>query len=351
MSDKKIYTAFISSVFEGMKDERNSVIDALLDEKIYPFAMEHFAIASSEEFEDLKKLIDASDFFILLLGDTYGSIDPDSQLSWTEREYRYAMETKKNIFSISYPKLQKLRAKNPKLLNKDQRRQLEFAEQVKCSIQITDVKSAKDVLRKFFSGHKASAIGWGRAGLSDYELQLWQQQKQCHNLGDEWYHVHLSDSDPTYIRIGTVSIRQDFSPDNFRALHITGQNYNVLYYDEKRGVFEENQEKFSKFFGEYTLNPEDNTICGIYTTERYFSDGKFASKDVAAGHHRGIHDFNVIIPKDAGLAPAKELQGTFSDVYPSPKTGRIYIFRSVTDRDAFLYKYRGHLISTHIEKR
>jgi hypothetical protein len=351
MSDEKIYTAFISSVFESMKDERSLVIDALLDEKIYPFAMEHFAIATNEEFEDLKKLIDTSDFFILLLGDSYGSIDPETQLSWTEREYLYAKETKKEIFAISYPQLQKLRGKNSKLLNKDQRRQLEFAENVKCAIHITDFKSAKDVLRKFFSGHKASAIGWERAGLSDYELAQWQSRNERHHLNGEWYHVHLSDSDQTYIRIGTVSIRQDFTPDEFRTLHITGQNYNVLYYDAEEKIFEENQEKFSKFSGEYTLDPEAKTICGIYTTERYFSDGKFASKDVAAGHHRGIHDFNVIPPKEPDATETRELRGTFSDVYPSPKTGRIYIFRTVAERDRFLYKYRGNLIGTHIEQR
>src|SRR5690606_21743871 len=47
----------------------------------------------------IRKWIDDSDVFLLVLGGRYGSIRPGSKLSYIECEYRYAEETNKPLFA------------------------------------------------------------------------------------------------------------------------------------------------------------------------------------------------------------------------------------------------------------
>jgi len=51
--------------------------------------MEAFPAADEEQFEFIKRLIDQTDYYVLLLGGRYGTISPDGY-SYTEKEYRYA---------------------------------------------------------------------------------------------------------------------------------------------------------------------------------------------------------------------------------------------------------------------
>jgi hypothetical protein len=43
----------------------------------------------------IRRWIDESDIYMLILGGRYGSIDPKSQMGYIELEYRYALEKSK----------------------------------------------------------------------------------------------------------------------------------------------------------------------------------------------------------------------------------------------------------------
>ena len=90
----KKYSAFISSNFESLKNERMELISCLLDAQMIPICMEHFTATTSENFEYIMYLIDQSDIFIMILGEVYGSCDSMGK-SWTENEYEYAIKAKK----------------------------------------------------------------------------------------------------------------------------------------------------------------------------------------------------------------------------------------------------------------
>jgi hypothetical protein len=57
-----------------------------------PSGMEAFVAADIEQFEVIKKVIDLCDYYILIIGKRYGSINIKTQLSYTEMEYNYAIE-------------------------------------------------------------------------------------------------------------------------------------------------------------------------------------------------------------------------------------------------------------------
>ena len=105
---KKLYTAFLSSNYSELKEERTIAIGKLLDADFFPVTMEHFVVASTDGFKDICELIDDSDVFILLLGTRYGSRDKRDNKSWTEKEFEYARKNDKKMLIIKLESLKKL---------------------------------------------------------------------------------------------------------------------------------------------------------------------------------------------------------------------------------------------------
>jgi hypothetical protein len=87
----KRYQVFVSSTFADLQEERREVMQALLELKCIPAGMELFPAANDEQWKLIKRVIDDSDYYIVIVGGRYGSLDKDG-ISFTEREYRYALE-------------------------------------------------------------------------------------------------------------------------------------------------------------------------------------------------------------------------------------------------------------------
>lgn len=88
----KKYQVFVSSTYEDLKEERKKVQEVLLMGECIPIGMEAFVADNDEQFNIIKKKIDLCDYYILIIGNRYGSINPETQLSYTEMEYNYALE-------------------------------------------------------------------------------------------------------------------------------------------------------------------------------------------------------------------------------------------------------------------
>lgn len=88
------HQVFISSTFTDLKEERKEILNAIVSLDCIPSGMEFFPAASIEQFGFIKRIIDDSDYYVLIIGGRYGSISSDG-ISFTEKEYDYAVE--KNI--------------------------------------------------------------------------------------------------------------------------------------------------------------------------------------------------------------------------------------------------------------
>lgn len=97
--DKK-YQIFVSSTYEDLKEERSIVIEAILKMKHLPSSMERFPASSKSQMKCIRKIIDNCDYYILIIGDRYGSIDAETGFSYTEQEYDYAIS--KNIPVLAF---------------------------------------------------------------------------------------------------------------------------------------------------------------------------------------------------------------------------------------------------------
>jgi hypothetical protein len=87
----KRYQVFVSSTYADLKEERQRVIQTLMEMDCIPSGMELFPAADEETWEFIKRVIDDCDYYLLIIGGRYGSITPEG-ISYTEKEYDYAFE-------------------------------------------------------------------------------------------------------------------------------------------------------------------------------------------------------------------------------------------------------------------
>ena len=96
--DKK-HQVFVSSTYEDLQPERQEVMHVLLELDCIPSGMELFPAANDSQWELIKGVIDDCDYYVVIIAGRYGSIGP-SGISYTEMEYRYAVEREKPVVAF-----------------------------------------------------------------------------------------------------------------------------------------------------------------------------------------------------------------------------------------------------------
>lgn len=84
------YQIFISSTYKDLKDEREQVLKSILRLGHIPIGMEMFNAANETQWEMIKRRIEESDYYVVIIARRYGTIEQESGLSYTEKEYDYA---------------------------------------------------------------------------------------------------------------------------------------------------------------------------------------------------------------------------------------------------------------------
>lgn len=102
------HQVFVSSTFLDLQEERAEAIQALLELNCMPAGMELFPAANEEQWNWIKRVIDESDYYVAIISGKYGSVHPDTGISYTEMEYRYALQRGKPIIALLYYDLKKL---------------------------------------------------------------------------------------------------------------------------------------------------------------------------------------------------------------------------------------------------
>ena len=134
MRDRRKFSIFISSTYEDLKEERQALVGVALENNFIPVGMEQFHAAPTSQWNVITKMIDECDFYLLVIGGRYGSIDEETGKSYTEKEYDYAKgkglpvlvlikeesvitENKKDTGENKYSKMEKLDAFRAKVKN------------------------------------------------------------------------------------------------------------------------------------------------------------------------------------------------------------------------------------------
>jgi len=97
------YQVFVSSTYRDLLVERQEVMQALLELDCIPVGMELFPAADDDQWTLIKRLIDDCDYYILIIGGRYGSINKEG-ISYTQMEYEYALKKEIPIISFLHKK-------------------------------------------------------------------------------------------------------------------------------------------------------------------------------------------------------------------------------------------------------
>lgn len=173
---KKKLQIFISSTYKDLQDERQAAVEAILGSNNIPAGMELFKAGNNSQWETIKKWINDSDIYMLILGGRYGSIEPTSKKSYTQLEYEYAISKDIPVFatvlSDSFIKRKESSSSNPDDISEhsnkylyDEFKKLVMSKMVKI---VDDCKDIKLAIHESLSELKEDYDfeGWAR-GVSD----------------------------------------------------------------------------------------------------------------------------------------------------------------------------------------
>ena len=175
MPDKR-FQVFVSSTFSDLEHERQEVMHALLELDCMPSGMELFPAANETQWNLIKKVIDDCDYYILIVGGRYGSLGSEG-LSYTEMEYRYALQTKKPTISFLHRNPGQIVADKTEKSEEGKAKLSEFRNLVEnrlCKHWETAQELGSVVSRSLIQLIKAEpAVGWVRANeLADKDATL-----------------------------------------------------------------------------------------------------------------------------------------------------------------------------------
>ncbi len=128
------YQGFVSSTYEDLKEERKEVTQALLENNCFPAGMELFPASNKSQWEIIKKVIDESDFYIVIITGRYGCVGIDesgNEVSYTEMEFDYALKQQKPIIAFVHGNIDGLPRNKCELGVKQNKRLEEFRKKVK----------------------------------------------------------------------------------------------------------------------------------------------------------------------------------------------------------------------------
>ncbi|TAI83014.1 DUF4062 domain-containing protein [Pectobacterium versatile] len=172
----KRYQVFVSSTYTDLIEERHSIMLTLMKMDCIPAGMEHFPAIDEEQWGFIKRIIDCSDYYLLIIGGRYGSLDEDG-ISFTEKEYDYAVSKNIKVVALIHGSPEILTFQNseqdPVLRNKLQA----FRDKVKTKRLVEFWTDSNELPGKVALGIMKArtihpAIGWVRANRISNEENL-----------------------------------------------------------------------------------------------------------------------------------------------------------------------------------
>ncbi len=102
------FQIFVSSTYQDLKEPRQEVIKTILLLGHIPVSMEYFPAGNEDQWTTIKGLLDGCDYYVIILGGNYGTIEETTGKSYTQLEYEYATEKRIPVASFIHKKPEKI---------------------------------------------------------------------------------------------------------------------------------------------------------------------------------------------------------------------------------------------------
>lgn len=187
----KKYQVFVSSTYLDLQEERQEVMKALLELDCIPSGMEFFPAADDDQWTLIKGVIDECDYYIVIVGGRYGSLSAEG-ISYTEKEYRYALTKGKPIIAFLHNDPDSLPKKKSEMKAEAIEKLEEFrilVQKKMCKSWTTAHELGAVVSRSFIQLQKTHpAIGWVRANLvpeKDSSSEILELKREIERLQNQ----------------------------------------------------------------------------------------------------------------------------------------------------------------------
>ena len=166
----KRYQVFISSTYSDLKEERSKVMQAIMAMDCIPAGMELFPAIDEEQFNFIKRIIDDCDYYILIIGGKYGSMD-DRGISYTEKEYDYAISCQIPVLTFLHKDINQISREKTETEQKLMEKLQIFQEKVKKGRLVKFWSNASDLTEKVMTSLMQTIkiypqIGWVRTNMT-----------------------------------------------------------------------------------------------------------------------------------------------------------------------------------------
>lgn len=187
----KLYQVFVSSTYQDLIEERQKVIEALLGKNCFPIGMEYFPAAGDAQFTVIKKLIDRCDYFILILGGRYGSIEPKTGKSYTHLEFEYAISKGMPVASFYHAEPHKLPGEKIEDTDIGKKKLQEFKEIVQAERLCDSWKQSYELAFKVnksldYMFENCPRTGWIRATTNFIGISTPFNDTELMQLNEKW---------------------------------------------------------------------------------------------------------------------------------------------------------------------
>ena len=153
-----------------------------------PAGMELFPASNEDQWSLIKGVIDDCDYYIVIIGGRYGSLGNEG-ISYTEMEYRYALETGKPVIAFLHKDPDSIPKKNTEITPEGQEKLETFkilVQQKMCKYWSTPQELGSVVSRSLINLQKKfPGIGWIRGNViasSEANIEILKLKKEIENL-------------------------------------------------------------------------------------------------------------------------------------------------------------------------
>lgn len=234
----KKYQVFVSSTYMDLIEERQEIMQALLELDCIPVGMELFPAADDDQWTLIKGLIKDCDYYLVVVGGRYGSLGPSGK-SYTHMEYEFAVEEGIPTIGFIHSDPGKIASEKTESEPESRQRLEEFknlVQQKMCRFWSSPEDLGSKVSRSLVKLIKSKPrIGWIKADIVTSEeanTEISRLRKENEELKSSLKHV--STNPP----VGTESLKQGDDELTIRYSYYYGSdhfkdetiNWNQIFY-------------------------------------------------------------------------------------------------------------------------
>jgi len=105
------YQVFINSIYSDLEEQTQDILQVLLQMNCIPCGMEFLPTQDEKQLKFVENVIDECNYYLLIIGGSESSIT-ESEISYSEKEFDYAVKQNLKIITLIHGNIEKIEFDN-----------------------------------------------------------------------------------------------------------------------------------------------------------------------------------------------------------------------------------------------